>query len=46
MDRSKKKEIIFMDNKRIMIKNLYEISITSQEDNNESIRYRSRKERI
>lgn len=33
----KKKEIIFMDNKRIMIKNLHEISITNQESNNESI---------
>ena len=33
----KKKEIIFMDNKRIMIKNLHEISITNQEGNNESI---------
>ena len=33
----KKKEIVFMDNKRNMIKNLHEISITNQEDKNESI---------
>lgn len=33
----KEKEIIFMDDKRITVKNLYKISMADQGDNNESI---------